>query len=297
MFRNYIAAVLFFALSVLFWSAGNFFNVNLYYKISLSFLLAGAVFAGYEIITGRIAKRVIKSRRTQYTFNKGIFILSALVFLIFITQIWIENTESLVISYGIIAAGIAIALQDLFRNFVGGIIIAVSGVYRVGDRVRVKDSLGDIMDIGIMNTTMMEAGGFNDSEQPTGRLITMPNSVVISETVYNYTRDHSFIWDEIKVSLTCESDWKKAAENFLNIVTEETGSLTKQAENEIEILGEKYYLPKKMVEPAVYIRLAESRVELGIRYVTDSRDRRIISDALNRKILEDIKESGDYILA
>jgi small-conductance mechanosensitive channel len=283
--------------AAIFWFLNDFFGEPVYFKIFLSFLLTGLIFVAYAIITQNLAKKVIKDRKTQFTFNKGIFIISVIIFLFFIIQIWVENTESLVISYGIIAAGVAISLQDLFRNFVGGIIIALTSVYKIGDRVEVDGAVGDVMDIGIMNTTMMEIKGWINAEQPTGRIIIMPNSIVISGGIYNYTKDHNFIWDEITVPLTYESDWKLAINNFMDIVKTETGEMTIQAEKEVDRLGEKYYLPKKVTEPAVYVKLTDNWVELGIRYVSDSKNRRILSDILNRKILDDIAASDKYNIA
>lgn len=297
MLRNYIIPIVLFSASALFWFLNDYYQEQIYYQLFLSFLLTGILFVGYEIITGRITKKVIKDRKTQITFNKGIMVISAIIFLILIIQIWVENTESLVLSYGIIAAGVAIALQDLFRNFVGGIIIALTSVYKIGDRVEVEGSVGDIMDIGIMSTTMMEIKGWIAAEQPTGRLVIIPNSIVITDRIYNYTKDHNFIWDEITIPLTYDSDWKAAIYNIMEIVKKETGEMTEQAENEVERLGEKYYLPKKVTEPAVYVKLTDNWVELGIRYVSDSKSRRILSDLLNRKILEDISASDTYNIA
>lgn len=257
----------------------------------------GGIFCTYKIVTEVIAKKVIKNRKTQFTFNKAILIISGAILLILIIQIWVENTESLVISYGILAAGIAIALQDLFRNFVGGILIALTSIYKIGDRIEVEGSIGDIMDISILNTTMMEIKGWIDAEQPTGRLIIVPNAIVISGKIFNYTKDHNFIWDEIRVSLTYESDWKAAINSFLEIVTTETREITMQAEAEVERLGEKYYLPKKVTEPSVYVKLKDNRVELSIRYVADTKTRRIQSDILHRKILDDIAVAKNYAIA
>ncbi|WFN35106.1 mechanosensitive ion channel family protein [Methanogenium sp. S4BF] len=297
MLRNYIIPIILFSGSAIFWFLNDFLEDPIYFRIFLSLLLMGTIFCGYKIITEIIAKKVIKDRKTQFTFNKGILIISAAIFLVLIIQIWVENTESLVISYGILAAGIAIALQDLFRNFVGGIIIALTSIYKIGDRIEVEGSIGDIMDIGILNTTMMEIKGWIDAEQPTGRLIILPNSIVISGRIFNYTKDHEFIWDEIRIPLTYESDWKAAINNFLEIVKAETGEITLQAEIEVERLGEKYYLPKKVTEPAVYVKLTDNWVELGIRYVTNTKTRRILSDILNRKILEDVAAAKTYSIA
>ena len=297
MLRNYIIPIILFSGAAIFWFLSDIYQNQIYFKIVLSLLLLGFVFSGYKITTEIIAKKVIKDRKTQFTINKGILIISGIIFLVLIIQIWIENTESLVISYGIIAAGLAIALQDLFRNFVGGIIIALTGVYKIGDRVEVDGAFGDIMDIGIMNTTMMEIKGWIEAEQPTGRLLLFPNAMVISGKIYNYTKDHNFIWDEIRIPLAYDGDWKAAINNFLDIVKTETQEMTVQAEMEIDRLGEKYYLPKKVTDPAVYLKLTDNWVELSIRYVADAKTRRILSDTINRKILDDITASKTYSIA
>ena len=297
MLRNYIIPIILFSGAAIFWFLSDIYQNQIYFKIVLSLLLLGFVFSGYKITTEIIAKKVIKDRKTQFTINKGILIISGIIFLVLIIQIWIENTESLVISYGIIAAGLAIALQDLFRNFVGGIIIALTGVYKIGDRVEVEGAFGDVMDIGIMNTTMMEIKGWIEAEQPTGRLLLFPNAMVISGKIYNYTKDHNFIWDEIRIPLAYDGDWKAAINNFLDIVKTETQEMTVQAEMEIDRLGEKYYLPKKVTDPAVYLKLTDNWVELSIRYVADAKTRRILSDTINRKILDDITASKTYSIA
>ncbi len=297
MLRNYIIPIILFSGSVVFWFLNDIFDDPIYFRIFWSLLLLGVIFCSYKIITESIAKKVIKDRKTQFTFNKAILILSGVIYVVLGIQIWIENTETLVISYGIIAAGVAIALQDLFRNFVGGILIALTSIYKIGDRIEVVGSIGDIMDIGILNTTMMEIQGWLEAEQPTGRLIIVPNAIVITGKIVNYTKDHDFIWDEIRVPLTYESDWRAAINSFLEIVRTETAEITLQAEIEVERLGEKYYLPKKVTEPSAYVKLTDNWVELGIRYVTNTRTRRILSDTLNRKILEDVAAAETYSIA
>lgn len=77
---------------------------------------------------------------------------------------------------------------------------------------------GDIMDAGIMNTIIMEIQGWIDADQPTERIVVMLNAIVINSKIYNYTKDHNFVWDKITVSLIYDSDWKTAIENFIKIV-------------------------------------------------------------------------------
>ncbi len=124
----------------------------------------------FSIILGVFLLRRITDLKTRYTANKAISIVSIGIIIALCLRIWITDTSSLIVSYGIIGAAIAFALQDIFKNFVGGIIIMVSGMYRVGDRISIVDKYGDVMDIGVLFTTLMEIRGWISGDQPSGRL-------------------------------------------------------------------------------------------------------------------------------
>ena len=167
-------------------------------------------------------------------------------------------------------------------------------MYRIGDRIALDNNFGDVMDIGVLNTTLMEIRGWVSGDQPSGRVLTIPNHFVINHALFNYTRDHSFVWDEISIPLTYESDWKMARDLILAIVVKETATMTMQADAEIERIGEKYYLPKKVVDPSAYITLTDNWITLDVRYVTDARSRRILRSRLSELILAAI-EAEDTI--
>lgn len=270
-------------------------------KLSVTFLSIALVYLGYVVIgyivTSLIATKYIQDKKTRYSLNKALTILSLLTVVVIGMNIWVEETQSLLISYGILAAGLAIALQDVLRNFVGGIYIIFTGMFRVGDRISIGDTAGDVMDVGIMNSTLMEIGQWVNGDQPTGRIVIVPNAVVISGVVHNYTKDHNFIWDEITLPLTYDSDWKEAIRVFYAIVLEETKDLTSQAEMEIERIGEKYYLPKKVVEPSIYTAMTDNWIRLDIRYVTDTRQRRILRDHIMQRLIEAVDEHTGFSIA
>jgi small-conductance mechanosensitive channel len=271
------------------WFGYGFYPDSSLLRLCYTFGAIAAAYLAYTILS-HITVRAIKDKKTRYTFNKALFVLSCVVLLVIVMRIWVEETQSLLISYGILAAGLAIALQDLVRNFVGGIYVILSGLYGVGDRVEIGGMFGDVMDVGIMNTTLLEIRGWVKGDQPTGRISIVPNSVVISGTVHNFTKDHNFIWDEISLPLTYESDWKKAIQLITSIVWDETREITEQAEAEIERIGEKYYLPKKVIEPAIFVTLTDNWINLDIRYVTDTRNRRALHDTLSRQIMDALEK-------
>ena len=256
---------------------------------STSLVLTGTYFF-FQIIIGLFIIRRITDLKTRYTANKVISVLSIVFIIAICLRIWVTDTSSLIVSYGIIGAGLAFALQDVFKNFVGGILIMISSIYRVGDRISIDEKFGDVMDIGVMTTTLMEIRGWVSGDQPSGRLLMIPNGLVINHPLYNYTRDHSFIWDEISIPLTYDSDWRLAKDLILGIVIQETASMTMQADEEIERIGEKYYLPKKVVEPSAYITLTDNWITLDVRYVSDARGRRLLRTRLSELILSAIEK-------
>ncbi|GAB6283859.1 MAG: mechanosensitive ion channel [Methanoregula sp.] len=266
-------------------------------NIFLTSLVLTISYLFFFVIIGLVLVRRIQDLKTRYTANKALSVLSIVFIIVLILQIWVTDTSSLLVSYGVIGAGLAFALQDVFKNFVGGILIIVSGYYRVGDRISIDDKSGDVMDIGILNTTLMEIRGWVGGDQPTGRLLVIPNGLVITRSFYNYTSDHSFVWDEISIPVTYDSDWRRAKDIVLSIIKKETDAMTAQAEVEIERIGEKYYLPKKVVEPSVYISITDNWITLDARYVTDARSRRILRSRLNELILAAVEKEESITIA
>jgi small-conductance mechanosensitive channel len=271
-------------------AAVYFFNDPVITSLFYTSLVLTVTYFIFSVIISMFLVKRITDLKTRYTANKVISILSILLIIAICLRIWVTDTSSLIVSYGIIGAGLAFALQDVFKNFVGGILIMITSIYRVGDRISINEKFGDVMDIGVMNTTLMEIRGWVSGDQPSGRLLTIPNGLVINNPLFNYTRDHSFIWDEISIPLTYTSDWRMAKDLILGIVIKETASITKQADAEIERIGEKYYLPKKVVEPSAYVTLTDNWIMLEIRYVTDARSRRLLRTRLNELILAAIEK-------
>jgi len=261
-----------------------------------SLVLTGS-YLFFSIILGRFLVGQISDKKTRYTAKKAISVLSVIFIIALCLRIWVTDTSALIVSYGIIGAALAFALQDVFKNFVGGFLIILSGMFRVGDRIAIDNNFGDVMDIGVLNTTLMEIRGWVSGDQPSGRLLTIPNGLVINHPLYNYTRDHSFVWDEISIPLTYDSDWRRAKDLILGIVVEETAAMTVQADAEIERIGETYYLPKKVVEPSAYITLTDNWITLDIRYVADARTRRVLRSRLNELALAAIEKEDQITIA
>lgn len=266
-------------------------------NVFLTSLVLTVTYFIFSVLFSKYLVRQIADNKTRYTANKVLSVLSFVFIIIFCLRIWVTDSSSLLLSYGILGAGLALALQDVFKNFAGGILIMICRYYLIGDRISIDDKYGDVMDIGLLNTTLMEIRGWIAGDQPSGRLLIIPNGLVLNHAFYNYTRDHSFVWDEISIPLTYTSDWRRAKEIFLSLLKTETDAMTIQAEAEIERIGEMYYLPKKIVEPSVYISLTDNWITLDARYVTDARTRRFLRSHLSELFLAAIESEEGITVA
>lgn len=272
----------------IFWASSHFYSSPYIEKAFYTFLALSIIYLVFKIfLQGKIAK-TIKDKKTKYPFSKAISVLYIAIFVIVLITIWVENPQDITVVYGLAGAGIAIALQDLFKNIAGGVVLFLTGIYRVGDRIEINGKAGDVMDIGILYTTILEIRDWVSGDQATGRLITIPNGQVLSNTTNNYTKDHNFIWDELHIPIAYSNDWKLAHDTILHIVNEQTREIVEQANKEIEGLEEKYYLDKRTAEPAIYLTSTDNWISFNVRYPTEVRSRRFLRDKITRLVLDEL---------
>ena len=116
------------------------------------------------------------------------------------------------VAFGVAGAGVAFALQEVIASVAGWVAISVGSFYSPGDRVQVGGIRGDVIDVSILRTTLMEVGEWVAADLYTGRIVRVANSFVFKEPVFNYSGDFPFLWDEIVLPVRYGSDWKLARE-------------------------------------------------------------------------------------
>jgi len=260
-------------------------------------LASAVVYLLFEVLLEELVTKRIKVSKTRYSLRKFISVLSLATFALALVGIWIVEAQNILIAFGLIGAGVAIAVQDIFKNFIGGIMIFINGIYHVGDRIEINKKFGDVIDIGLLYTTLMEIREWIAGDQATGRLVTVPNGAVLAGTIQNYTRDFGFIWDEIAIPITYDSNWNEAKAKILDIVRKETKQMSESAEKTIVELEGKYYFTKRSLEPEIFISLTDNWINFGIRYITEVRQRRFLHDKLSRMILSEIEKSEKIKIA
>ena len=285
------------AASISLWASSQAYSSPLLTKGFHSALTVFILYTLFRVVLNKKILEAVEKSDIRYRLRKTLSFVYYALILIALFTVWVENKQALVVAYGLVAAGIAISLQDVVKNTAGGIMLLFNGLYGVGDRIEIDGICGDVIDVSLLYTTLLETRGWVDGDQATGRLTIIPNGGVLIKAVYNYTKDHNYLWDEITVPVTYDSDWKKAAETFLGIIRKETEEVTKAAAKELKKLEGKYYLTKRSMEPETYIKLTDNWITVTVRYVTEARSRRLLSNRINRLILEAIEAGGDIKVA
>ncbi len=251
----------------------------------------------FKIVFDKAVADKLDDPKLRYSFRKAVSLAYVIVLFVAIITIWIPNPEALLVAYGLMAAGIAVALSDLFKNLAGGVIIFFTKPFSVGDRIEIQGEFGDVIDVDIMYSTLMEIREWVDGDQATGRLNIIPNGLILTSVVNNYTKDNEFIWDEIMIPITYKSDWRAASKIMLDTVKKETGAIIQKSNKEYSHLRDKYYLQKKPTEPGVFMRVTDNWIQLAVRYMTPARERRALHNDLSKMLLGKFEKSKKIHIA
>jgi len=250
-----------------------------------------------NLIIVRVLNRKVEDIRTRYNWRKTSSYIAVFLGMIVIGRIWISGLQSLVTYLGLLSAGIAIALRDLFVNFAAWIFIVWRRPFTVGDRVEIGIYKGDVVDLRIFQFTLMEIGNWVDADQSTGRVIRIPNGKVFSEMLANYSKGFRYLWDEIGVLVTFESDWRKAKGILAEIGKKHAEHLTDAAANRVREASSRMMIFYKALTPIVYTSVKSSGVMLTIRYLCKPRERRGVENAIWEDILDQFAKCDDIDFA
>jgi small-conductance mechanosensitive channel len=196
---------------------------------------------------------------------------------------------------GVAGAGIAFALQEVIASVAGWLAVSAGNFYKIGDRIQLGGIMGDVIDIGILRTTLMECRQWVNGDQYNGRIVRVANSFVFKEPVFNYSGDFHFLWDEIVVPVKYGSDYKLARDMFKRIAEEVTGEYTIAARDAWKEMVNKYLVEDAKVDPMVFLIVNDNWMEFTVRYVVDYKKRRITKDQLFTQILEEIDKTDGRV--
>ena len=295
--RKFLIFFLLLSLTALSFFGNIWLENNTANKIFESLITIVLLYGFISIGVGEFFARRLNDSKTRYAFRKAMSMILIAVIIVILLRIWVPNPQALLVAYGVVAAGIAVALQDLVKNLAGSITIFISGLFRVGNRIEMNSVHGDVIDIGLFNTTLLEVRGWISADQATGRIVTVPNGAVLNRPIHNYSKHHQYLWDELTIVVTPESNWGEAMRLMGEIGEEHTKEFIDKAEHSLTQLERYYYVEGHILDPNVYIIPDSNGYGLTLRYVVDAWKRRSTNSDIWGHIIRVFDERGDIFIA
>lgn len=279
------------------WIQSNFgISHDVQLKLFASVLII-LIIGSLRIVLVRIFISKIDDLNQRYQWRKISLYLAVFIVLLFLLSTWLGFIGSVGTFLGLVSAGIAIALKDPLVNIVAWFFILVRQPFKVGDRIQIGESSGDVIDIRIFQFSLIEIGNWVDADQSTGRVIHIPNGVVFTQPQFNYTTGFVHIWHEIPMLITFESDWKKAKKILTDIVNKHAMHISQEAEKQIKAAAKKYLIFYTKLTPIVYTTIKDSGVLLTMRFLCEPRRRRSTEEIILEEVLEEFHKCDDIDFA
>lgn len=248
------------------------------------------------IFLRKLVKRKIEDIAYRYKFQKMIELVGIfLIVIIILLSFTFDNLKDYTVIIGLFTAGIAFTLQELILSVAGSFYIFALRLYKPGDRIEINNIRGDVIDINSMYTTIMEMGEWVSSDNYSGRIVKISNAFVFKGPIKNYSMDFPFVWDELNILVTFESDIALAKQIILTESTELLAEYTKNSIKQWHEMVARYYIENATLEPTIALSLTDNWVTLNLRYITDFKLRRVTKNQLYEQIQSSILKTNGKV--
>lgn len=265
--------------------------------------LTAALLVGLFVVSwvlDRAAARAFQDAEQRFNARRIVRAVAWFVAVLGLIVIWQPLGGNLAPALGLATAGLAFAMQEAIGAVAGWFNITFGSIFRVGDRVQMAGVQGDVIDISLLKTRLMEIGDdahttWVGGRQYTGRVVTVSNKATFTDPVYNYSRFFEYIWEEIEIAIPHHGDWRGASR-----VLEEEARRQEAAEGAREAMDavrRRFPVPQTEVEPRVFASADETYIRLAVRFVVPVRSARSVKDDITRRIHARLEAAGVEIVA
>lgn len=247
------------------------------------------------VLLRRTVSRYVTNSVDRYRVRKAITFLAYLVIFLIVIASFSDRLATLGITLGVVGAGIALALQDVITSVAGWATISTGNIFKTGDRIQIAGIRGDVIDISVFRTTLMEIGQWVNGDLYNGRIVRVSNNAVFKEAVYNYSADFPFVWDEITLPVKYGGDYALAEEILNRVANQLLGEYVASAKATWQSVAKKYLIEEAQIEPMVTLVANDNWVQFTLRYITDYKLRRNTRNELFTRILKELEKTNGRV--
>lgn len=248
---------------------------------------AGVIFALRFVILQMLRRR--PQNRTGFNrWRTNSAYLAVIVLCFLLLPIWVASLRGILAVLGIFGAGILIVSKEPIQNIIAWFYLMIRRPFEAGNRISIDGLVGDVFEIRLLDFSMIEVQTNENGGQSTGRIMHIPNGLIFTKYVANASKEFSFNWNEIKVCITKDSDWRKA-EKILLEIAHQVLEQVEHSDHRIQLSAAEYAIQYKRLTPVVYISFTSGQIVLTLRHLTEPRRTRILTDLIWREILTRFK--------
>ncbi|MCA9618180.1 MAG: mechanosensitive ion channel family protein [Myxococcales bacterium] len=258
-------------------------------------LLLGTFVVRWVVV--RVALRSSEDLVVRYRWRKFTRYIAAVIIAYGLGRIWLQDLQSLTTMVGLVGAGLAIALQEPISNIAAWLHILTRRPFEIGDRIQVGSVRGDVIDQRVFSFTLLEIGNWVDADQSTGRVVHVPNARVFREPVASYSQGFHYIWLELPVTVTFESNWRDAKKILAEVGDLVSQDVAEEARRYVEAAANRYVIKFTHLTPIVYTRVVDVGITLTLRFLSLPQRRRSAEEKAWEAILDRFAEREDIDFA
>jgi small-conductance mechanosensitive channel len=265
-------------------------------RLRLPAVAIGVLVAAYLVLSALVFPRRYKKEMLFLARRVGRYLLVFLC-LVVVAIASIDDLRLLATTLGVASAGVVIALQDVATSIFGWCVIMSGGKFTIGDRLEIDGARGDVLDIQLMRTTLVEVNNWLGVDQPTGRVFIVPNNFVFKSRVFNYSHGHPYTWGVVDVTVTYATPVASALALFQKVLDEETREAFAEARQAAAVMERRYGVEDADYHPKVYTRITENGVTFSLLYVCHYRHTPMMRNRINRRLIAELETHGHIRLA
>jgi small-conductance mechanosensitive channel len=263
-------------------------------------LLTSVVLVLVAIVVTRLIRRatlLMPDPAKRYKSSKLTGRIVAITTIVWLALIWSPGAGGIVTILTIVGAGLAIAMREVLLSLVAWVVITFRHLYDPGDRIEVNGVRGDVVDVRLLHSTLMEVGGWVDADQSSGRIVHVPNNWIFQHAAFSYTHGFPYIWNEIVITVTFRSNWQEVRKLMLRLAGDASEVDSQGLKRDLSTLSREYLVHYNVLTPFVYTRVVENGVRLTLRYLCEARKRRGTEHELTTALLEEVARMPDVEFA
>ena len=276
----------------------NYIHLNLGVSPSMQQKIFTTIILLFVLGLVKVLLQRVVSRRTQNSIlrddwrravNYAVFFAGLLA----LGWVWFADYQTFSLFLGLTSAGLIITLKDIIVSVAGWIFIIVRKPFEIGQRIEIGEHAGDVVELGVLEFSLMEVANWPGSDQSTGRMLNIPNSRVFSEPIANFNKGLDHIWDEISFTVTFESNWEKAKEILKNVARQTAEQAIKTSRVGRQNMNICYLSTKS----EVFTSIKPNGIEISLRFMCEPREKRVVENGIWEEILTTFAQCPDIKFA